>query len=305
MTRGEQDDTAADPFCGFNLGSTTYRATPNKNEPARKFIFESPVVRLQSDYGYSDVYEDGVDIMDPDWREPVGRRSIIIFRYYDQSSALLGNKKTPGIEVFAKQLNDLVLRLRGLVVETQANGISKKDFRCYLVAHSMGGLVCRAFLQNPELSAPEARACVDKVFTYATPHNGIEVAGVNIPEWLSLNDMNNFNHDSMADYLNIRALFKKTKRVDWLPEESFPSTRFFCMVGTNRSDYGVAAGLSRTFAGHGSDGLVKIANASVWGVDANGKVSAPCATAYAYRSHSGFFGIVNGEDSYQNLVRFL
>ncbi|MGH7229265.1 MAG: hypothetical protein ACREIH_08630, partial [Nitrospiraceae bacterium] len=59
------------------------------------------------------------------------------------------------------------------------------------------------------------------------------------------------------------------------------------------------------FAGHGSDGLVRIENASVWGVNAKGQVSAPCATAYAYRSHSGYFGIVNNEESYQNLTRFL
>ncbi|HTF87631.1 MAG TPA: hypothetical protein VK843_04420 [Planctomycetota bacterium] len=305
MTRGEMDDTAADPFCGFNLGSTTYRATPNKSEPARKFIFESPVVRLQSDFGYSDVYEDGVDVMDPDWDKPLKRRSIVIFRYYDQASALLGDKKTPNIEDFAKQLNELVLKVRKLVVANLENAVSAEEFRCYLVAHSMGGLVCRAFLQNPKLGSAEARASIDKVFTYATPHNGIEMAGINVPEWMKFDDMSNFNHETMADYLNIKALFKKTKRVDWLPEESFPSKRFFCMVGTNRNDYGTAAGLSRTFAGHGSDGLVKIENASVWGVDAKGKFSAPCATAYAYRSHSGFFGIVNGEDSYQNLVRFL
>jgi hypothetical protein len=64
-------------------------------------------------------------------------------------------------------------------------------------------------------------------------------------------------------------------------------------------------GLSRAFAGHGSDGLVRIENASVWGIDKDGKVSEPCATAYAYRSHSGPFGIVNSEEAYQNLVRFL
>ncbi|MES1196844.1 MAG: hypothetical protein ABUL58_07865, partial [Steroidobacter sp.] len=58
-------------------------------------------------------------------------------------------------------------------------------------------------------------------------------------------------------------------------------------------------------AGHGSDGLVKIDNASVWGVDDKGNFSAPCATAHAYRSHSGYFGIVNSEESYQNLSRFL
>ena len=27
MTEGERDETAADPFCGFNAGSTVYRAS--------------------------------------------------------------------------------------------------------------------------------------------------------------------------------------------------------------------------------------------------------------------------------------
>lgn len=31
----------------------------------------------------------------------------------------------------------------------------------------------------------------------------------------------------------------------------------------------------------------------------------PVATAFAYRSHSGYFGIVNSEEAYQNMVRFL
>jgi hypothetical protein len=178
----------------------------------------------------------------------------------------------------------------------------------------MGGLVCRTLLQNPDLDPNKARQYVDKVFTYATPHNGIEMGGINVPSWVSAGDANNFNRDRMAQYLNLQRVYKGnwsgSGRVDWLPESCFPSRRFFCMVGTNRADYNVAAGISRTFAGHGSDGLVRIENASVWGVDdtrADGKltVSAPTATAYAYRSHSGFFGIVNSEESYQNLTRFL
>ena len=44
MTQGERDETTADPFCGFNVGSTVYRATVDKTAPARKFVFESPVV---------------------------------------------------------------------------------------------------------------------------------------------------------------------------------------------------------------------------------------------------------------------
>ena len=305
MTRGEIDDTTVDPFCGFNLGSTVLRATPNKEARAKKFVFESPMVRLASDFGYTDVYQDGVDIVDPDWEGGIDPRSVIIYRYYESASSLLGKSETPDIETFARDLSTLVLRVRDLVCGEPKNQISKAEFRCYLVAHSMGGLVCRAFLQNPAFGDPRAKKCVDKLFTYATPHNGVEMAGINVPEWFRAHDLSNFNRAYMSKYLGIEALYEKTKRVDWLPEKSFPSSRVFCMVGTNRADYGVAAGVSRTFAGHGSDGLVLIDSASVWGVDEQGKYSAPSATAYAYRSHSGHFGIVNSEEAYQNLVRFL
>ena len=40
-----------------------------------------------------------------------------------------------------------------------------------LVAHSMGGLVCRAALEDPEIAA-----CVGRVITLATPHQGTEMA---------------------------------------------------------------------------------------------------------------------------------
>ncbi|MCP9471996.1 MAG: hypothetical protein NNA30_04620 [Nitrospira sp.] len=311
MTQGEIDQTTADPFCGFNLGSTVYRATPDKDKPAKKFVFESPVVRLGSDFDYSDVFDNGLDIMDPDWagnpawNGGIPRRSIIVYRYYEQASRLLGSGETPDIEEFAKGLSQLVIRVRDLVCRNHANEVTPKTFRCYLVAHSMGGLVCRAFLQNPALGKPEARACVEKVFTYATPHNGIDIVGINVPSWLSANDINNFNRKRMAGYLKLEKLYQETERVDWLPEEAFPSEKFFCMIGTNRGDYEAALGLSRAFAGHGSDGLVRIENASVWGVSKSGKISAPCATAYAYRSHSGYFGIVNSEEAYQSLIRFL
>jgi PGAP1-like protein len=316
MTEGERDETTADPFCGFNLGSTVYRATADKKAPPRKFIFESPVLRLMSDFGYRDVYENGLDIMDPEWPGTQGDavrtlalQSIIIYRYYDDASSLLGNGETPDIETFAKDLSALILRVRELVCARPENQIKQADFRCFLVAHSMGGLIARAFLQNPKLGDDRARKAVDKVFTYGTPHNGIELAGFNVPKWMKPADMNNFNRERMAKYLNLEALQKKIKsgdkRVDWLPESAFPIDRFFCMIGTNRGDYNAGMGLSRMFAGHGSDGLVKVENASVWGVDNNGAVTQPCPTAYAYRAHSGYFGIVNSEESYQNLRRFL
>lgn len=305
MTRGEIDETTADPFCGFNLGSTVFRATAERERPPRKFIFESPVVRLGSDFGYTDVFVDGLDIMDDDWTESISRQSIVIYRYYDAASNLLGIGKTPAMEEFAKGLSQLIVRVRDLVCQKPENNTTPDNFRCYLVAHSMGGLVCRAFLQNPALDKAKARRHVDKLFTYATPHNGIDMGGMNVPSWLSASDLNNFNRERMAAYLDMKALHKKTKRVDWVPEKAFPSEKVFCLIGTNRTDYDVAKGLSRTFAGDGSDGLVKIENARVCGAKANGEEAAPSAKAFVYRSHSGYYGIVNSEESYQNLIRFL
>lgn len=306
MTKGEQDETTADPFCGFNLGSTVYRASPDKKVPARKFVFESPVLRLIKDHQYRTLIDDGMDVMDAGWSAPVPERSIIIYRYYEKGSRLLGDGETPPIEQFAKDLDKLVLKIRDLVC--RAAKLAPKDFRCHLVAHSMGGLVCRAFLQNEALGTAEARACVDKFFTYATPHNGIELAGMNVPSWLTFNDTDNFNRARMRKYLAIENLVvanAEPGRADWLPERCFPSRKVFCLIGTNRGDYEVAMGGSSMLAGHGSDGLVRVANASVWGVGDDGRISAPCATAYLHRAHSGHFGIVNSEESYQALTRFL
>jgi hypothetical protein len=308
MTIKEIDETTADPFCGFNIGSTVYRATPDKKSPPRKFIFESPLVRLGSEFRYRDIYEEGHDLWDEEWspdKYPLACRSVIIFRYYDEASQLLGIGRTPPITDFAVKLGKLIMRVRELVCANPANNVSPADFRCHLVAHSMGGLVCRALLQNPDCDPDNASKYVDKFFTYASPHNGIEMGGLNAPSWLSANDVDNFNRKRMADYLNLQDIFEKTDRVDWLPEDRFPTARAFCMVATNRSDYEVAFGASRTFVGHGSDGLVRIENATLRGITTNGEPGRYCARAYAYRSHSGYFGIVNSEESYQNLIRFL
>lgn len=304
MTESDIDETTADPFCGFNLGSTVYRATPGAAKVAKKFVFESPVVRLGTDFGYKDVYEHGLDIMDPGWATPIPSRSIVIYRYYDQASTLLGDGHTPPMEDFARGLSDLILRVKQFAC-MPGGQMSKDQFKCYLVAHSMGGLVCRAFLQNPKLGSADARKAVAKFFTYATPHNGIDMAGINVPGWLTKNDIANFNHSRMADYLAIQPYYKQYDRVDLLQQDVFPSQNVFCMIGTNRADYQVAAGLSRTFAGNGSDGLVRIENASLTGIDPKTRALTQCAYAFTYRSHSGYFGIVNGIESYQNLIRFL
>jgi hypothetical protein len=68
MTAGDIDQTTAAPFCGYNVGSTIFRAVPDREDAPRKFVFESPVVRLASDFQYGNAYSDGYDITDPNWQ---------------------------------------------------------------------------------------------------------------------------------------------------------------------------------------------------------------------------------------------
>lgn len=53
-----------------------------------------------------------------------------------------------------------------------------------------------------------------------------------------------------------------------------------------------------------SDGLVRIVNATVYSQDTP-TIKRQGPRAFVHRSHSGHYGIVNSEEGYQNLVRFL
>ncbi|HEU4689549.1 MAG TPA: hypothetical protein VFS23_14345 [Vicinamibacterales bacterium] len=319
MTQAEIEDTVADPYMGFNIGSSKVRQIWDGS--VKKYFFESPLVRLLKQFDYDDVFEEGQDrvselsapsTVDGTVR-PVSYRSIVIYRYYEPSSVDLGSDARPDMARFAKGLGELILKLRdrvypqgkGTVISKQERDAGKlpyDKFRVYLVAHSMGGLVCRAFLQNPEFGSPEARSLVDKLFTYATPHNGIDLGILgNVPSWLSLYGINTFNRREIARLLSLADDVLDGDNVDIVT--NFDANRVFNLVGTNPVDYKVAAGLSSAAVGEASDGLVRIKNSTTRGRSADGYVFSP--HAFVHRSHSGFFGIVNSEEGYQNLVRFL
>lgn len=301
-TQGEVEDTVADPYMGFNLGSTKSRQLWTGD--IKKFFFESPLVRLMNDFDYEDVYVHGIDqVTDGAATENVPYRSVSIYRYYEAASKDLGDGKLPEMEDYAKGLGKMILQLRDKICGVPANGVKPKDFRVYLVAHSMGGLVCRALLQNKKLGTATARGLVDKLFTYGTPHNGIDFKLVgNVPNWYSFHNTNDFNRKRMAKYLGIGAEFKKTKNKDASIVQNFDPDRIFNLVGTNSGDYAVAGGLSKMLAGDASDGLVRCPNATTHGKWNGKEVSSP--RAYAFLSHSGHFGMVNSETGYQNLTRF-
>ena len=319
MTQSEIEDTVSDPYMGFNLGSSKVRQLWDGS--VKKYFFESPLVRLLKRFRYDDVFEEGYDRVS-DLTAPstsdgtirsVPYRSIVIYRYYEPSSDDLGTGEKPDMKRFASNLGDLILKLRERIypdgpatvitdAEREAGKLPYDRFRVYLIAHSMGGLVCRAFLQNPVFGANDARGLVDKLFTYATPHNGIDMGLLgNVPKWLSLYGMNTFNRDEIATLLALGPGLRDGENVDVLT--NFDSSRVFNLVGTNPGDYKAAAGLSSMAVGDASDGLVRIKNATTRGRTAEGFTHSP--QAFVHRSHSGFFGIVNSEEGYQNLIRFL
>jgi hypothetical protein len=284
----EVEDTVATPYMGFNLGATKLRQRADKE--VTRHIFESPLVRLIKDHGYADAYHEGEEIRGSG---AAPARSVFIYRYYDQVSEELGDDERAKIEVYAAGLSEFVLKVRGLVCGEDADLRAK--FRVYLVAHSMGGLVCRCFLQNPKVGSAEAKGFVDKVFTYATPHNGIDLSLIgNVPGFLSRNNSRNFNRRYMREYLALPEATKDDGPVNFL-NGFFPNERFFCLVGTSDRDYAAGGGAVRRVVGPMSDGLVRITSASLQGGP----------RAFVYRSHSGDYGIVNSESGYQNLKRFL
>lgn len=283
------EETVATPFMGFNLGSTKIRQLWTGD--IDRYIFESPLVRLMKDHGYQDVYEDGAELR---LEEKSPSKSIWIYRYYEPVSKELGAGFRPEIEDYARGLHGFIERIRDQVCGPADAGdpdvhTARADFKLYLVAHSMGGLIIRCYLQKiaPELDVSPP---VDKVFTYGTPHGGIDFRLIgNVPAFVQMNNMENFNIDRMREYLNL-----PDGPINSLGG-AFDPDRFFCLMGTNHRDYEAGHGLSSAAVGPMSDGLVQLKNAYVEG--------AP--RAFVHRAHSGAYGLVNSEEGYQNLRRFL
>jgi hypothetical protein len=292
-----------DPFYGFNSGSTHVRVGDHRRPVF--YQFESPLMRLILDHEYQ-LYGGGLGGQQQ-WLTDrpsgsVDQASIWIHRFYDMSASTFGAKPQAfRIEAAAEDLLTLVK----LVLDR--TGAPK----VHLVAHSMGGLVCRSMIQRviPNLAGlhgnPErATDVVASLFTYATPHGGIEFdLGFGLFERLrdafGIAGADIFGPTRMWRYLTPGDTREGTPPSGWdptvIPDDAFPVERVFTLVGTNPGDYDVSAGLSAKAVGAQSDGLVQIDNAQVPGAH----------VAFVHRSHSGRYGIVNSEEGYQNLRRFL
>lgn len=294
-------DTAVDdPLYGFNEGSVQVRVD-GADRPAYH-QFESPVLRLMTDHGYQLlVHGDQAAYLRVQETGDVPAATVWVHRFYDEFAARLTRDPAGfSLERAAQSLLDLVLLVR------EKTGAP----RVFLVAHSMGGLIVRSLLQRvlPDDerfggALHAATAVVDRAFTYATPHGGIAFEGYGLLE--RIRDLTGvlgadvFGPDRMFEYLTPARVAGAPGRDDFvptvMPAQGFPVERLFCLVGTSSDDYSAALGLAARAVGPRSDGLVRIENAYV--------EDAP--RALVHRSHSGRYGIVNSEEGYQNLRRFL
>lgn len=296
-TQKDVEQTVNDPFYGFNSGSTHIRVDEKENP--QKFFFESPLLRLMTDHGYQPIVDN--QNINNQIKRLSGQlhKTIWIYRFYDVSTPSFDSKTgvRQEMEEIAKGLRKLIQNVK------QTTGAGK----VYLVAHSMGGLVCRSLIQKiyPE-ERQQAADDIDKLFTYATPHGGIyfEVGSGLLEELrdrFQLNNSDDFGPQRMYQYLtpNIRPTTKLPNdfKLETLQSigNAFSPNRVFSLIGTNAHDYEEAFGLSRTTVGVKSDGLVQIDRAYVSGSH----------RAYIHRSHGGRYGILNSEEGYQNLQRFL
>jgi hypothetical protein len=319
MSPSEREETFHDTYYGFSATSVEKRDAP----PPDYFqadVFEGQLIRLMKmrDYGYADEVNRGLEISHAN-----PSRSIWISRFYDQDFM---NEKLRSIEEHAEDLRKLVCekipnRLKDNGV---ALGDDDREYKAILIAHSMGGLVCRTLIQNllPNQTAAKAedrdpKRWIHRLVTMGTPHGGIELGM--IPDFLEnfittrVNpfDANIFKEERMREYLKLtekkggRYIFDVHSLGPQDTPTSFPVKRCLCIIGSDYHSYGVVKKATGGF----SDGLVKQDRAYVVGGEApaDGEYGEDqkCFWANVHRAHSGYKGIVNSFESYENLQRFL
>jgi pimeloyl-ACP methyl ester carboxylesterase len=317
MTPGEREQVFHDAYYGFGVTSVEKRQAP----PPHFFeadIFEGLLIRLMKDHQYIDSTNAGLDREDVD-----PSRSIWVSRFYDPDYF---SDKIRSIEEHAQDLCNLVCE--AIPKRLEQLGVDPAGYKVILLAHSMGGLVCRSFIQKllPD-KGEDPKSWVHRFVTMGTPHRGIDLGAIPdvLEDWavnrLNPFDSSIFKEDRMRTYLNLKETKKKGKKpaktdsyvydIHSLGAENvFPIKRCLCIIGSDWTSYGAVRKLTGGF----SDGLVKQNHAYLvsgprppGGGDEDTEYDDDQTAFWAnvHRAHSGFRGIVNSYESYENIQRFL
>ncbi|MGI4832326.1 MAG: esterase/lipase family protein [Janthinobacterium lividum] len=313
MTGSERDETFHDGYYGFAASAVRKRqGPPDQDRYLIPDVFEGQLMRFIKDFGYADAINRGNRVEKPP-RNTVFNpsRSLWISRFYDPDVL---SQKLRGIEDHARDLQRLICDI--IPAELRASGMDlgpdQQDYRVILLAHSMGGLVCRTLLQNLlPTSGQDPSRWVHRFVTMATPHGGIDLGSLpdGVEQWLvntlNPNDSSIFEEKRMRQYLRLPDPQEPVHSLGG----HLPVERCLCLIGSNYKDYAVGANLVRRATGSFSDDLVKQNNAYM--VDgprpAQGDYPPERQAFYAnvHKSHSGYEGIVNSYESWENVHRFL
>jgi hypothetical protein len=319
MRAAEREETFNDTYYGFSATSVEKRQAP----PPEYFeadVFEGQLIRLMKmrEYGYADSVNRGLEVFHSN-----PSRSIWIARFYDQD---VFRDTVRTIEQHAEDLYTLVCdtipeRLRAANVDL---GEKNQDYRVILIAHSMGGLVCRTLIQNllPSKTCPfnnkhgnhdkDPREWIYRLVTMGTPHKGIDLGRIPdvvenfVTSRLNPFDANIFQEKRMREYLKLDETDEVHSLGNPAAARAFPVKRCLCIIGSDFRSYGVTKELTGSF----SDGLVKQDHAYVVAgpkplKDADYPADRRAFWANVHRAHSGHRGIVNSYESFENVQRFL
>jgi hypothetical protein len=307
MTENEREETFHDTYYGFAATSVEKRQVPPP-EYERADMFEGQLIRFMKmgKFAYFDATNRGLEDSTDN-----PSRSLWVCRFYDEDVL---KSKLRAIEEHAKDLYRMVFttipeRLQSCGLDL---GADLKDYKVILMAHSMGGLVCRTMIQNVMPSAgKDPKDWIHRLVTMGTPHKGIELG--RIPDFLErammrgINpfDANIFEEKRMRQYLRLGEEYEPHSLGVEDGDFAFPVKRCFCLIGSDYQDYGAVQHVTGSF----SDGLVKQDRAYVvtGKPDANGKYRQEQKAFWAnvHRAHSGRRGIVNSYESFENIHRFL
>lgn len=323
MRAAEREETFNDTYYGFSATSVEKRQAPAP-QYFEADVFEGQLIRLMKikDYGYADSVNRGLELFHSN-----PSRSVWIARFYDQD---VFRDTVRSIEDHAEDLYTLVCetipeRLRAAGVDL---GENDRDYRVILIAHSMGGLVCRTLIQNllPAKTCPlkrkhehdehphdrDPKQWIYRLVTMGTPHKGIDLGRIPdvvenfVTSRLNPFDANIFEEKRMREYLKLKATDEVHSLGDPAAARAFPVKRCLCIIGSDYRSYGVTKELTGSF----SDGLVKQDHAYVVAGPKPAKNGAypedrRSFWANVHRAHSGNRGIVNSYESYENIQRFL
>jgi pimeloyl-ACP methyl ester carboxylesterase len=302
-TADARESAYYDTYYGYSESSVEQRDAA-KGVWLQPIHFEGQVIRLLKEYGYVDAANGGLALAVRNAGGGASQnptQSLWISRFYDQD-VLQGRVRQ--IEEHAEDLyklicEDIPAALKSLKPRpVDLGGEGDPDYKVILIAHSMGGLVCRCLIQNiMQKKRQDPMRWIHRFVTIATPHGGIELSAV--PDFLeelaagagNVFGAAIFKEHRMREYLELpKPLIGDGPDIRSL-DGKYSEGRCLCIIGSDHDDYTIA----KKATGNHSDGLVKQDRAYIIGA----------YWANVHRSHSGRHGIVNSFETYENVRRFL